>query len=112
LGRVLYQKRHDFCTLALCLTPILACARNANCKVFLDCLDACKDENSEERRTSRDYFFHTQHPTEINLCNFQCFDEATHPLAEAVIECTGRNKLCLEQARLSSMCDDSTGTCS
>lgn len=104
LGRVLYQKRHDLCTLTFCLTPILACARNADCKVFLDCLDACKDENSAERKTSRDYFFHTQHPAEMNLCNFLCFDKATHPLAEAVIECTGRNKVCLEQARVSDQC--------
>lgn len=100
----LYWKRHDVCMATFCVRPVLACAQNPSCKRFLDCLYNCRIDRSQERRTSAQKYFHTQHPTEKSLCNYHCFEKATSPLAESVLECTGRNTLCLEPAHASDQC--------
>jgi len=99
----LYNNRFKICPLLKCIQPLVACAREPECRAALDCMAECDDEHSTRRQQSAQKFHHVQFPQDPSLCRYLCFDLIATPTAEDFLECVGQSG-CMEPTKYSDQC--------
>ena len=99
----LFHNRFQICPLIQCLPALVACVREPECKVALDCMAECNDATSTRRQRSADTFRHVQFPQDPSLCRYQCFDLIQTSTAEDFLECVGGSG-CMEPTKYSDQC--------
>jgi hypothetical protein len=75
LALSIYSQRFKLCPLIKCIGSLAACIREPKCRIALDCMAECDDEQSARRQESTATFSHVQFPQDpSSLCRYQCFD--------------------------------------